>query len=349
MLKLEVSRGALMAVGLGLLGVWLAVQLWPVLVIVITSLIFMAAFQPYVSWLERHGMGRTSAVLVLLFAVVVLVIAMLILVVPAIINEFTHLREALPADARSLDKFLGRFGFDTNLESHARNVDWSSVISGRAAVSYGERALFLVISVFTVIVITVYLLIDVRRLENFIFQFVPPGREPAVVEALQALSRVVGGYIRGQFITSGIIALYTLVVCLGAGVPNAVAFAVIAAIADIIPIAGPFLSIAPATSAALRESATQAMIVFALLLLYQQFEDRFLVPRVYGRTLNLPPLIVLIAVLAGGQLLGIAGVLLALPAAAAARVGLDYYLDRRRATPVTPAESRDDAFAPDPN
>jgi predicted PurR-regulated permease PerM len=63
--------------------------------------------------------------------------------------------------------------------------------------------------------------------------------------------------------------------------------------------------------------------------LYQQFEDRILVPRVYGRTLNLPPVIVLIAVLAGAELLGITGVLLALPLTAAGRVGLDYMIQNR--------------------
>lgn len=202
-------------------------------------------------------------------------------------------------------------------------MDWSGLVSGRAAVGYGQQALFTVVSIFTILSITVYLLLDVRRLENFLFQFVSPGREPGVVEVLAALNRVVGGYIRGQFITSAIIGLFTLVVCLVLGVPNAVAFGVIAAFADIIPIVGAFIAIAPATSAALRESAAQAVIVFTLLLLYQQFEDRVLVSRIYGRTLNLPSLIVLVAVLAGGQLFGITGVLLALPAAAAARVALD--------------------------
>ncbi len=81
-------------------------------------------------------------------------------------------------------------------------------------------------------------------------------------------------------------------------------------------------------------------------MLYQQFEDRFLVPRVYGRTLNLPPLIVFVAVLVGGELLGVSGVLLALPAAAAGRVGLDYYLDRRRARTAPPGPA-DEVLAPD--
>ena len=81
-------------------------------------------------------------------------------------------------------------------------------------------------------------------------------------------------------------------------------------------------------------------------MLYQQFEDRFLTPRVYGQTLNLPPLVVLIAVLAGGQLLGLAGVLLAMPAAAMARVGFDYWMEKRGPA-LTLTGPSDQAMAPE--
>jgi predicted PurR-regulated permease PerM len=125
------------------------------------------------------------------------------------------------------------------------------------------------------------------------------------------------------------IGVFTFVVLRVVGVPNALAFAVLAAFADVIPLIGAFIAIIPPVAAALQESSTQALIVLVALFLYQQFEDRYLVPRVYGRTLNLPPVIVLIAVLAGAELLGVTGVLLALPITAAGRVALDYVLENR--------------------
>jgi predicted PurR-regulated permease PerM len=125
--------------------------------------------------------------------------------------------------------------------------------------------------------------------------------------------------------------VYTLVVLLVVDVPNAVAFGVLAAFADIIPLIGAFIAIVPAVVAAFQESPEQALVVLVALLVYHQFEDRFLVPRIYGQTLNLPAIVVLVAVLVGGELLGVTGVLLALPAAAAGRVVLDYYLDKRDA------------------
>jgi predicted PurR-regulated permease PerM len=127
-------------------------------------------------------------------------------------------------------------------------------------------------------------------------------------------------------------------------VPNALAFAVIAAFADVIPIVGALIATIPPVAAALQDSWTKALVVLIALLAYQQFEDRYLIPRVYGRTLNLPPIIVLIAVLSGAELLGITGVLLALPLAAAGRVALDYVLENRS---WLLADLTEQPFAPD--
>jgi len=332
MLKVEVSYRGLIVVGLAILSLWALVQLWPLMLLVITAFIFMAALLPYVEWLCRRGLPRVVAVLLMLVAVLSIVGGLLSIVVPAVVDEFRDLRQNLPEDARLFEEFAADFGFDTenwDLEERAGDIDWTSLVSGRAAVDYGQKLVFGFVSAFTVIVLSAYLLVDTRRLNAFLYRFVPPGREPDVEHFLQALNRVVGGYVRGQIITSLIIAVYTMAVLFVLGVPNAVAFGVLAGFADIIPLVGALISVVPATLAAFQESPTTAIIVLGALLAYQQFEDRFLVPRVYGQTLNLPALVVLVAVLAGGELLGIPGILLALPAAAAGRVFLDYYLDSR--------------------
>jgi predicted PurR-regulated permease PerM len=261
-------------------------------------------------------------------------------------DEFVDLRDNLPEDAQDLEDFLLDLGIEVELSDRARDINWDDVISGQAAVDYGQRALTIVLGIITVAVLTAYLLVDTPRLSRFLYQFVPPGREPEMEHLLGQLQRVVGGYIRGQVVTSACIFVFTLVVLLAAGVPNALAFAVLAAFVDIIPLIGATIAVVFPTMAAFQESPTQAIIVLALLLLYQQFEDRFLTPRVYGQTLNLPPLVVLIAVLAGGQLLGIAGVLLAMPVAAIARVGFDYWMERR-GPGLTLTGPVDEMMAPD--
>ena len=346
MLKIEVSYRAILLLALMLVSLWALTKLWPIILLIVTAFIFHAALLPYVEWLVTKRIPRTLAVLVIVLAIVVALGGLSALVVPAMMDEFSDLRNDLPEDAEDLERFLDDFGIKVELGDRARDIDWDNIISGQAAVDYGQRALTVLLAAFTVIVLTAYLLVDTPRLSRFVYQFVPPGREPEMEHFLNAMSRVVGGYIRGQVMTSACIFVYTLVVLLAAGVPNAVAFAVLAAFVDIIPLIGATIAVVFPAIAAFQESPTQAIIVLALLVLYQQFEDRFLTPRVYGQTLNLPPLVVLIAVLIGGQLLGIAGVLLAMPAAAVARVGFDYWMEKRGPAAI-PAGPVDEPLAPD--
>jgi predicted PurR-regulated permease PerM len=284
-------------------------------------------------------------VLLLLVVILSIIAGLFSLVVPAMIDEFRNVREQLPEDARKMEDLLANFGIDVELQQRAREINWTDLISGRAAINYGQRIFQTTLSILTIIVITVYLLIETPRLSRFFNQFVPKEREVEAQLIMGSLGRVVGGYIRGQLITSLAISVFTLVVLLSLRVENALAFAVLAGFADIIPIIGALIAVIPPTFSAFQDSPTKAFIVMGLLLGYQQFEDRILVPRVYGSTLNLPPLIVLIAVLAGGELFGIPGVLLALPAAAVGRVFFDYVMENRIGG-IGPAAT-DEVLAPD--
>ncbi len=348
MLKIELSYRGLLAIGLALITLWALVRLWQVFILVVTAFIFMAALLPYVEWLVRRGFNRVIGVLLILLAVFAGLGTVVAIVAPAMFDEFRDLKSNLPQYASDFEDFMENFGLDTerwDLPERAEEIKWDEIISGSQAVDYGQRIAFGIFSGFTVIVLTAYLLVDTRRLHAFLFRFIPEGKEPDAHHFLNALSRVVGGYVRGQLITSLVIGVFTTAVLLIMNVPNAVAFGVLAAFADIIPLVGAFIAIVPAVVAAFQESPTQAVVVLAALLVYQQFEDRFLVPKIYGQTLNLPSLVVLLAVLVGGELMGIAGVLLALPAAAAGRVVLDYYLDKREGGTGIP--ETEEVLAPD--
>jgi predicted PurR-regulated permease PerM len=328
-LKIEVSVRGLIIIALMVLAFLAVRELWPVILLVLVSLILMLGLLPYVDSMVRRGIPRPAAVMVLLVAFLVTLIGLFSLMVPAMVDEFQDVRDNLPESAREIEKLLDRFGVEVELQERARNIDWDELISGRVAFDYGQRLLTVTVSIITIIVITAYLLADTPRLGNFVSQFIPGERKDDADILFRALTRVVGGYLRGQAITSLCIGIFTFVLLRSVGVPNALAFAVLAGFADVIPLIGALIAIVPPVAAALQESSTQALIVLAALVGYQQFEDRILVPRVYGRSLNLPPVIVLIAVLAGAELLGITGVLLALPLTAAGRVGLDYLMQNR--------------------
>jgi predicted PurR-regulated permease PerM len=137
--------------------------------------------------------------------------------VPGLIDEFQHIRDELPGWANEVELRLRDFGVEVDLEERARNINWADILSGRA-VDYGQQVLFTLFAILTIIVMTVYLLIDAPRLTRWVYQFVPPGKEDDAARLLRSLTRVVGGYVRGQFITSGIIAGYTFIVLTVVGV-----------------------------------------------------------------------------------------------------------------------------------
>jgi predicted PurR-regulated permease PerM len=346
-LEARLSSRALLWIAAALVALWVLTRVWQVLLLVVVALIFMTALLPYVNWLARHGLSRLAAVLVVMFGIIAALAGLLFLVIPPLADQLLAIKDELPADARKLSDLLADVGLEVDLEEPARNIKWDALLSGSSALDIGQRVLLGLIALVTVVVLTAYLLLDAPRLTAFIYQFVPPGREPTVERVLIALGVVVGGYVRGQAITSLLAGLFTLIMCLVLGVPNAVAFGVITFFADMIPIVGVFISTIPPVHAAFQDSEVDALILLGALVLYQQLEDRVIVPRVYGHTLNLPPLIVVVAVLVGGQLLGIAGVLLALPGAAALRVALDFWRERGSLTLMPPVPASD-PLAPDP-
>ena len=343
MIRVEISVKGLIFILLMLLLAWALIELWSVILLLLISFILMMGLLPFVDYLVGRGLSRPASVLLLVAALVAVLIGLVSFMVPAMVTEFDNVRENLPESARELEELAATFGLEVELQERARTINWAELISGRAAVDYGQRVLSVTFSLVTIIVMTAYLLAATPRLGQFVGQFIPDDRKDEGGRLFASMSRVVGGYLRGQAITSLAIGVFTFTLLSIVGAPNPLAFAVLAAFADIIPLIGAIIATIPPVAATLQESSTKALIVLAGLLLYQQFEDRVLVPRVYGRTLNLPAIIVLLAVLAGAELLGIVGVLLALPLTAAARVWMDFVIENRR-MPLMPEQP----FEPEP-
>jgi predicted PurR-regulated permease PerM len=295
--------------------------------------------------MERWGLPRPLAVIIIVLGFIAIIAVLLGALVPAMLEEFRSVRDNLPESAREVEVLAAKLGIEVELQERAREFDWNELFSGNEALDYGQQVLATTLSLITIIAMTAYLLADTPRLGLFARQFIPEDKTEDAQKLFLSLTRVVGGYLRGQLITSLAIGVFTFVLLTVIGVSNPLAFAVLASMADVVPLVGALVATAPPVAAALQESAGRAVVVLIGMMAYQQFEDRVLVPRVYGRMLNLPPLIVLIAVLAGAELLGITGVLLALPLAAAGRVAVDYFYRNR--TSVQTGVRVEQSLAPD--
>jgi predicted PurR-regulated permease PerM len=150
--------------------------------------------------------------------------------------------------------------------------------------------------------------------------------------------RTVGGYVTGNLLISVIAGGSTTVVLLIMGVPFSIALGLIVGILDLVPLAGATIAGIIVGAVAFLHSIVAGVVVVVFFILYQQIENHLLQPVVYGRTVQLSPLAVLISVLIGAELAGVLGALAAIPVAGALQVLLRDILDHRRARGAAAAE-----------
>jgi predicted PurR-regulated permease PerM len=222
-------------------------------------------------------------------------------------------------------KFLDQVGTKDVQKYTSKALHWAE--------GAGLTVVTLLFDAILLVVVSIYMLLDMQRLTDAVDRRFPPhGRGGLIVRMEQA----VASYVKGQFLLSLIIG-----VSVGLGlwilgtvglVPNggkyAAAFGAWAAFTELIPYIGPWLGAIPPVLYALVQHPLSALWVALLFLGIQQLEGHIVVPKVMGRTLRLHPLLVIFGLLAGGEIYGFAGILVALPLLAAGRAAWEFFAER---------------------
>jgi predicted PurR-regulated permease PerM len=324
-----------------IVGVWLFLQLRAIALLLVVALVFAGTFNPLVEWMERRGLKRVYA-LTLLSVTMLLVTSLLIFLTgPPLIEQLAQIVRDAPRHREQLIALLQQRDFTAPLARAVQNAGLEETFARieRDLVGYSSQAVTAVGWAVTTLFLSFYLLADGKRTQGALYAIVPRDYHMRLARILQNLEVIVGGYMRGQIITSAAIGVFTFLLLVICKVPNALSLALFAALADVIPFIGGLLATAPAVLAALPRGLPVAIVVLVAMFVYQEVENRVLVPRVYGRVLRLSPASVVLALLAGGILLGVIGALLALPIAA----GLQMMLQELRVE--MPGDDSDDRLA----
>lgn len=346
--KVELNpRTALLAVAtLGL--VWLAIQLWPIALVVVVSLMLVGALNPLVEWLVGKRVKRIYAIALIYFGLFLLGAGLTALTVPKLVAQVGNLVHDAPAIQKRAALSLTASRFGAPFAHYVADAKWPELIPkmAGAALAYSpliiEGAGYCVVALF----LALYLLIERDRLRGGLFSLLPRSQHVRLSRVLLNLEVIVGGYLRGQVITSLMAAVFTFAVLTAAHVPSAIAIAVLAGLADVLPYVGAILACGPAAVAALSVSTTTALVVLALLIAYQEFESRVIVPQLYGKVLRLPAAVIMVSLLMGGKLLGVVGALLALPIAAGVRMMVStLHVELPGEPPLAPRKRSEDAEA----
>lgn len=316
----------LVAVGVGIVvALWVLAKVWQVLLILTVALILAGTLSPLVEWLEKHGAKRGIALLTVLLLLIFALIGFGFLIIPAIVGEGQHLIKDAPQFQQRAADYVSRFPALADRADDIRNAQPNQLLAplSGSALSYTQSAFELVAYTITTIALAFYLIADRERVRGFLYALIPRHYHVRTARLMLALETIVGGYMRGQALTSALIGGFTYVLLLVLHVPNALILAILAGFTDLIPYIGPVLATAAPVLFALSRGVPVAIIVLVALVIYEELESRLIIPRVYGKTLRLSPVAVTIALLAGGKLFGIIGALLALPIAAGIRATVE--------------------------
>jgi len=322
LLRFEPTPKGLLFTVLAVALAWVALRLLPVVLVLVVAFFLVGTLNPAVEWLEKKKWKRgwsIGFVFGIMFVVTGLLMA---LTIPSLLDQVASLVKQEPELRGRLADILARSRPMAPLAEWLRNVHYETLAkaSAGAAFEYSSRVAETIAYLVSAVFLALYILIDRDRLRGGLFAVVPRPHHIRLSRILLNLETIVGGYIRGQVLTSAFMAGFTFVLLLVCRVHNALAIAVFAGLADILPYIGVFLSVGPALAASVAKGPVIVGIVLVAMLAYEEFESRFLVPKVYGSALRLPSSVVLFALLVGGTLMGMTGALLALPAAAAARM-----------------------------
>lgn len=317
-LRVEVSTATVIQIILVLACVWLLISLWPVFLVLVVALLIVGTISPAVSWIEARGVKRGLGIAIVFTLLFVGATLALTLTVPALVTQAEALLEKEPAFRERLSERLALSPRTVPLADWVRNLkfDAASLIINARAFAVSMRIFQVVAYALSSIFLALYITIDRDRLRGGLYAAVPRTHHIRLARVMMNLETIVGAYIRGQLITCLLIAVFAFLLLVLCGVPNALALAAFAGLADVLPYIGALLSVGPMVLAALARGPAVAVVVLVVMLAYEEFESRVLVPRIYGRALRLPSSVVLGALLVGGTLMGILGALLALPVAA---------------------------------
>ena len=324
----------------------------------VIAMIAVYLLNPIVTGLERRGVGRVWAALLVYLVGGAMFGTALYFLVPLIAEQATRLGRALPEilgqASEALQDVVGRFGVDVGGAPSAPDEQTITAFFGRfVSIAYGivEIAIIFILGP----ILGFYLLVDLPKIRRGLRAMIPARRRAEVESVLRKIGEAIGGFFRGQFLVALFVGIASSLVLLLVGLPFWAVVGLVAGLFNLIPLIGPFIGGAVAVIVAMTTSGP-AGGVFGLepgwplavgsaiaLAVVQQLDNHILSPQIVGRTVRLHPVTVMLGLLIGGAVLGLWGMLLAIPTIAAIKILILHAWDTRVTWPPTPEETAPEA------
>jgi len=317
--------GFFLAIG-ALLAWWLGgllLSIGSILILIVVAMFLAVGLNPAVEWLGRRGLSRSLAVLVVVVIVLAAVALFLVALVPVIADQVALIVKNAPAwfaslqDNQQIKELDDRYGVIDKVENAVTGEGVGSAVFG-GVVGVGVKLLAFIGNTFIVVVLTLYFLSTLPKVKRSLYRLAPASRRPRVTDLGDRILTSVGAYVSGAFLVAMAAGISSLVFLFVVGLSEyAVALAAVVTILDVIPMIGATLGAVIVTAIGFATEPQIGLYCLIFYVLYQQFENYVIYPRVMSRSVDLPGSLIVIAALVGASLLGVVGALLAIPTAAA--------------------------------
>jgi predicted PurR-regulated permease PerM len=299
---------------------------------------FAFLIQPAVIRLHSAGVPRILAIVLVFVAVIVVLAGLVLLIVPLGVNEVGQLQVQLPSlTASAQDRFnslqpVRVFGIDVDLKGVTASVSshLREYLLGQFgnAVTIGLTALTTALQLLLMFIVAFLLALEAPAVRRDLRRFVPNDYRTDFDQIWRQVRKMLYAYVRGQLIIAGLIGICSGIACFAIGLPDPVALGLIAGVTALIPYFGPFLGAIPAILVGLSLSPESALVIGLLYLLISNVILNVVYPKVVGDAVKLPPILVIIALIAGFSWGGILGMFVAVPVAATLRILFDHIYPR---------------------
>lgn len=304
------------ALALGLLAmIWLLAR---PLTLVLIAIIIAQALMPVAGFLERW-LPRALAVIAIYIVLIGGMVGLGWLVMPTLLEQAQLLATNAPVMLDHLREFMDEFDADATDQvfqaAESFTQQFGQVLMGLPLMLFSG-----VIDFVLVIVMSVYWLIAAPSLRSFTLSLFPEDRRDRAADVMGAMGHTMGGFVRGEAINAVVVGVLGYIGMSIIGIEFAAILAIIVGLGELLPIIGPIVTSIPPILIGLSDSLEQGIIVAVFFLVLQQVESNVLMPLVMRNQADVPPLLSLVALLAGGALAGLLGAIIAIPLAGGLRV-----------------------------
>ena len=336
---------------------WALGRMRGVLINLLVALFLSFALEPAVVFLARRGWKRGLATAVVFLGAAIVGALFVAVTLPPLVTQIGNLVSEIPNWVTTVTDWLNnRFNLSINLSNLTDSLSnlqgtlqsYAGTLAN-SALGLGSRVLSLVVQMLTIGLFTFYLLADGPRWRRMLLSVFRPGRQKEIARMWEIAIDKTGGYVYSRALLALASAIFTYVALRIIGVEFALALSIwVGVVSQFVPAVGTYLAAVAPTLVALGDSVRSAVIVLAVLVVYQQIENLLLAPRITAGTMSLHPAVAFGSVLVGAALLGVVGALIALPATATLQAFVSTFIERHQVEESMIGSDRASPDRPDP-